>query len=488
MMATTADYLNKLVSQKNALADNLTNMGVESTHDETLETLIPKVLEISSGGNGIYPVGVDSRPTGDVIVPEGVTSLYQYIFDQNASVTSVKLPNTLTALSNYAFRGCRSLTNLVFPNGVSEIPSNCCNDCGSLKSVTLPKSLTTIGGYVFNKCSNLANIVIPEDIGFLKAGSYAFYGTLLDNAAITSLATKINSTGSWMFANSKNLTEVTTRITYDYYFSDCTNLKKATILFPLSSGGMGDYVFRNCSNLETIILPDGLKIIGSSAFSGCTNLPIIDIPNSVTTIDYYAFNKCSSLCNLNIPDGVSFSVKNYAFQSSGITNDGVNNIMAHAISFGEAVFRECLSLTDISINKTSDTMFRSCTNLVSAVLSDITTISRQVFHGCTALKTVSLPSTITSDPNNCLTSTSSSYYIFYGCTALEDVQLGQDWNMSIRLNVSNNITVESMIAMFNSLKDLTGDTAKTLTLGSTNLDKLTDEQKAIATNKNWTLA
>ena len=45
-----------------------------------------------------------------------------------------------------------------------------------------------------------------------------------------------------------------------------------------------------------------------------------------------------------------------------------------------------------------------------------------------------------------------------------------------------------MIAMFNSLKDLTGDTAKTLTLGSTNLAKLTDEQKAIATNKNWTLA
>ena len=45
-----------------------------------------------------------------------------------------------------------------------------------------------------------------------------------------------------------------------------------------------------------------------------------------------------------------------------------------------------------------------------------------------------------------------------------------------------------MVTMFNSLKDLTGETAKTLTLGETNLSKLTDEQKAIATNKNWTLA
>lgn len=49
-MATTADYLNKLVSQKNALADNLVTKGVTATHDETLETLVPKVLNISGGG------------------------------------------------------------------------------------------------------------------------------------------------------------------------------------------------------------------------------------------------------------------------------------------------------------------------------------------------------------------------------------------------------------------------------------------------------
>ena len=48
-MATTAEYLNKLVTQKNALADNLVTKGVTATHDETLETLVPKVLNISGG-------------------------------------------------------------------------------------------------------------------------------------------------------------------------------------------------------------------------------------------------------------------------------------------------------------------------------------------------------------------------------------------------------------------------------------------------------
>ena len=45
-----------------------------------------------------------------------------------------------------------------------------------------------------------------------------------------------------------------------------------------------------------------------------------------------------------------------------------------------------------------------------------------------------------------------------------------------------------MLNMFTALKDLTGEISQTLTLGSNNLAKLTEEQKAIATNKNWVLA
>ena len=54
-MATTTDYLNKLIDQKNALADNLVTKGVTASHDETLETLVPNVLDINggTGGNGI---------------------------------------------------------------------------------------------------------------------------------------------------------------------------------------------------------------------------------------------------------------------------------------------------------------------------------------------------------------------------------------------------------------------------------------------------
>lgn len=349
-MATTAEYLNKLIAQKNALADNLVSKGVTASHDETLATLVPKVLEINSSGegNGIYPIGEDGRPTGDVIVPEGVVSLYQYIFYKNANVTSVTLPDTLTTLS-----------------------ANC---------------------------------------------------------------------------------------------------------------------FQQCTNLERINIPTNVKGISLYAFSSCSSLKKVTLSKNVTNIANYAFSGCSSLCNLDLPQDISFTISDYAFKNSGITSDGVSNVLNHATSIGVCAFQSCLSIDNVEITKTSSTMFRDCTNMTTAIFKDITSIERAIFYGCRSLKTVYLPSTITSDYYSSLSTTVSAYYVFYGCTALEDVQLGQDWNMSLRLDVSNNLTVDSMVAMFNSLKDLTSETAKTLTLGATNLAKLTDEQKVIATNKNWTLA
>jgi hypothetical protein len=52
-MATTADYLNELIEQKNDLAIRLIEKGVEASTSETLETLIPKVSDIESGGGEV---------------------------------------------------------------------------------------------------------------------------------------------------------------------------------------------------------------------------------------------------------------------------------------------------------------------------------------------------------------------------------------------------------------------------------------------------
>jgi len=70
-MPNTADYLNQLIDDRNDLADNLVTMGVAATHSETFTELVPKVLDISGGGN-IFQETIP--PTSDI----GVDGNYYY--------------------------------------------------------------------------------------------------------------------------------------------------------------------------------------------------------------------------------------------------------------------------------------------------------------------------------------------------------------------------------------------------------------------------
>lgn len=75
-----------------------------------------------------------------------------------------------------------------------------------------------------------------------------------------------------------------------------------------------------------------------------------------------------------------------------------------------------------------------------------------------------------------------------GLYGLKSLNIPIDFNVSFNISASPYMEHDSLVNILNNLKDLTGDTAKTLTLGTTNLDKLTEEEKEIAINKNWTLA
>ena len=55
--------------------------------------------------------------------------------------------------------------------------------------------------------------------------------------------------------------------------------------------------------------------------------------------------------------------------------------------------------------------------------------------------------------------------------------------------MTDNLTKENIVNhILNKLGDNTGQSPLTITLGATNLAKLTDEEKAIATNKGFILA
>lgn len=492
----------------------------------------------STGQVGIYPIGTDGIPTGDVIVPEGVTNLSGSLFNNNKNITGVQLPESCVSMGSSSFDGCSNLTSVQFSDNITAIPSNCFRST-ALETIYLSSAITSIGSYAFNY-AGISNITIADDAKF-DLGSSCFSRTKVTNQDVENLLAHANTISGNVFDYTDTITDIAICRPYNSMFYQCTKL--ATVKITGTTGqsgsyGIGDSIFSGCTSLKNVIfeLPenDSLKKIDSSAFYNCSALPSIAIPSTTENINSYAFYNCSALTEFTIPDSVvnigsnafsncsnlstvtignnaSYELGSRAFYNcTSLTNESAHNIMEHYNAAYDYVFYGCTGLTDVQVSRFWHSMFYACTNLVKATslqgkptgnnvfeactslqevyIADGTdTIGSSVFKNCTSLKTVYLPSSIVTANNNALTD-SGSNNIFYGCTALEDVQLGQDWNMSLSITVSANLTVDSMTAMFNSLKDLTGDTAKTLTLGSTNLAKLTDEQKAVAINKNWTLA
>ena len=132
-------------------------------------------------------------------------------------------------------------------------------------------------------------------------------------------------------------------------FSECTNLK--SIILPNGLMYIKQNCFNGCKSLTNISLPDSVISIGSSAFYGCSSLVNIVIPDSVTSIGYAAFGDCKSLENVNIKNG-SIEIGNAAFfDCSSLTSV---TIPESVTSIGQSAFRNCSSLTNIMYKGTKE--------------------------------------------------------------------------------------------------------------------------------------
>jgi surface protein len=104
-----------------------------------------------------------------------------------------------------------------------------------------------------------------------------------------------------------------------------------------------------------------------------------------------------------------------------------------------------------------------------------------MFGNCKTLTTLDLGNFDTS-------AVTDMSYMFYNCVALTTIT-GVISGIKVSLSFSSSpLTEASAMVVINALADLTEGTSQTLTLSSTTKALLTDADKLIATNKNWTIA
>ena len=195
-------------------------------------------------------------------------------------------------------------------------------------------------------------------------------------------------------------------------------------------------------------------------FKDCYNLTTIPALNtSRVTSMYSMFYGCTRLTSVPL------------FDTSKVTNM-------------VSMFENCENLTSVPLFDTSNvtsisSMFRYCSSLVSVPQFDTSKVTGMsfTFNGCSRL--VSIPQFDISNVEY----TSS---MLSGCSNLETIHM-ININADLNISSSTKFTREALLEIIGNLKSQTSGN-KTLTMGSTNLAKLTDEDKAIATNKGWTLA
>ncbi len=266
----------------------------------TGELVIPNTID----GNPVTSIGDEAfrdciHLTG-ITIPDSVTSIGDYAFYLCINVKSIAIPDSVTSIGDSAFRSCNSLRSITIPDGVTSIGESTFEACSGLTSITIPDGVTSIGGNAFRDCASLTTIEVGAE-----NENYADLNGVLFNKEKTDLLTYPQGKGG-----NYTIPDGVTSIG-DWVFRDCTNLTSITI--PDSVTSIGDYAFWECTSLASITIPDGVTSIGVSTFRGCISLTSITIGNSVTSIEDYTFMDCSSLTSVTIGNSVT-SIATLAFR------------------------------------------------------------------------------------------------------------------------------------------------------------------------------
>ena len=222
---------------------------------------------------------------------------------------------------------------------------------------------------------------------------------------------------------------------YYYYYDRApwgTEIEEVIIQDGVTS--IGDDAFVGCSSLKSITIPDSVTNIGSGAFKDCISLTSVTIPDGVTSIYEDAFLNCTSLTSITIPDsvtsmcwGVFDNTAWYNNQPNGLTyigkvaykykgkmpedtsiviKDGTKVIADTAFSLRSEL--TSLTIPD-SVTNIGNYSFNGCVGLTNIIIPDgVTSVGACAFEECSGLKSIAIPDSVKSIGEDA----------FYGCPNL----------------------------------------------------------------------
>ena len=237
----------------------------------------------------------------------------------------------------------------------------------------------------------------------------------------------------------------------------------------------------------------------SNMFGNCWNLRALDVTHFNTSNVTDMSGMFNSLYSISELDLTNFDTSNVTSMDAMFKEWHLETIDLSMFNVGKVerfnnMFQYSRTLKSVNLSgwdtksvKESSTMFDGCNSLESLDLSgwNIGNLTQvfAMFNDCTSLKSLNLSGWD-------MTNIDSIARFFDGCTSLTDLNLDgaifPKRDLEISLSRSP-LTVDSIVSVLNALPQLSNGESHYIWLGENNINKLSDDQKSIATNKNWTL-
>lgn len=318
-----------------------------------------------SADKSFYSVTGYSGSFERVVIPDTynglrVTAVSDGLFTGDENLKEVVLPESIDEIGNDAFAGCVNLQSVTIPDSIRTIGDGAFSGCSSLTSADLGGMLETLGARAFEGCTSLQSVEFGENLA--AVGEFAFDGC--SSLVSAYLPNSVSSLGTGAFRNNTSLQYVN---------------------IPSGISSISRIAFQNCSSLRRVTIPSGISSIGESAFSCCTSMSSLTIEGNVSVFGNSAFYRCEGLSSIyyNSSASGSYDIYSYVFYNAGRNTAGLTLQLGSSAVVPAGLF-----------DAPSESVLPYITSIViSDGAQQVNYIMLE--HGFPSLRSVSIPSSVT---------------------------------------------------------------------------------------------
>ncbi len=401
----------------------VTSMGKRVFYDCDLKSIYAQDIEswcnISSDYGRLYSnvnLYFDNALVTDIVIPDTVSVINDYAFEGCGSLKSVEMSGSVESIGTGAFMDCPNLENINISDNIEVINSSAFYGCSGLESISIPDGVVSIESNAFSNCESLSCVELPGSVTTIKYGNFedgalteVHIPTLQDWLEIDfNTMNGLLSNGAKLYINGQQLKEIVvpdsiTEIK-NKAFHGCQGINKVVLHDNITK--IGDDAFWNCDGFSEIVIPDSVTYLGERAFYNCDNLRYVTLGRGITTVKSNAFNGCPDLISVYVPSSVT-NIEDSAFPGSwnteGIRKVYIDDIKAWMnINFeGQALFGTLLYegnnlVKEVTIPEDMTRIpfgpFTGCASVQNVILHNkVTEVSGGAFERCQNLKSINIP-------------------------------------------------------------------------------------------------